>query len=115
MRSIRQSVLLDPIWRSPRSEHMWRMIPGVRAPLAVLVVATVAFPAATPAPPDQASPAPAANPATAVEKAITAAECTAEKLGTSVAATAIGEPVRAVTLSAPTWNDAAGAVPAHCR
>ena len=94
---------------------MWRLIPGVLAPLAVLVVATVAFPAAAPAPPDQASPAPAANPATAVAKAITAAECTAERLGTSVAATAIGEPVRAVTLSVPTWNDAAGAVPAHCR
>jgi feruloyl esterase len=91
------------------------MIPGVLAPLAVLVVATVAFSAAIPAPPDQGSAAPAANPATAMGKAITAAECTAERLGTSVAATAIGEPVRAVTLSAPAWNDATGTVPAHCR
>ena len=94
---------------------MWRMIPGVRVPLAVLVVATVASLAATPVPPDQASPAPAANPASAAGKAITAAECTAERLGSSIAPSAIGEPVRSVTLSAPSWvesaNGAAGALP----
>src|SRR5688572_31640571 len=94
---------------------MWRMIPGVLGPLAVLVVATVAFSAATPAPPDQASPSATAPVTNTAGKAITAADCTAERLGVSVAPSAIGEPVRAVTLSAPTWNDAAGAVPAHCR
>ena len=46
---------------------------------------------------------------------LTAAACTAERLGTSVAASAIGEPVRSVTLSAPSWVEAADCVPAHCR
>ena len=94
---------------------MLRMIPGVLAPLAALVVATVASLAATPVPPDQASPAPAANPASAAGKAITAAECTAERLGSSIAASAIGEPVRSVTLSAPSWVESANGAPAHCR
>ena len=47
--------------------------------------------------------------------AMTAADCVATKVGTSIAPSAIGEPVSSVTLSAPIWNDAAGAVPAHCR
>ena len=47
--------------------------------------------------------------------AMTAADCVATKIGTSIAPSAIGEPVSSVTLSAPVWNDAAGAVPAHCR
>jgi feruloyl esterase len=33
----------------------------------------------------------------------------------SVAPSAIGEPVRSVTLSAPTWVEATSGVPAHCR
>ena len=45
--------------------------------------------------------------------AITAADCTT-KAGISVAPSAIGEPVRGVTLSSA-WVEAAGAVPAHCR
>ena len=40
-------------------------------------------------------------------KTITAADCTAGRLGASVASSAIGEPVRSVTLSAPSWVDAA--------
>ncbi len=44
---------------------------------------------------------------------IAASDCTA-RAGTSVATSAIGEPVRSVTLS-PAWVDAAGPVPAHCR
>jgi hypothetical protein len=47
--------------------------------------------------------------------AFTAAACTSERLGTSVAAMAIGEPVRSVTLSAPSWVEAANGAPAHCR
>jgi feruloyl esterase len=47
--------------------------------------------------------------------AITAADCTAVKVGTSLASSAIGEPVRAVTLSEPTWVAATDDVPAHCR
>jgi hypothetical protein len=46
---------------------------------------------------------------------ITAANCTAVTLGTSIAPSAIGEPVRAVTLSEPSWIEAANNVPAHCR
>jgi len=94
---------------------MLRMVPGVFALLGVLAAATVALLAASAAPADQASPAPAANPATAVGKAITGAECTAERLGATIAPSAIGEPVRSVTLSAPTWVDATNGVPAHCR
>ena len=48
-------------------------------------------------------------------QSLAAADCTAERLGTSVAPSAIGEPVRSVTLSAPSWVEAANGVPAHCR
>ena len=46
---------------------------------------------------------------------ITAADCTAERLGTSVATSAIGEPVRSVTVSALSWVEAGNGVAAHCR
>jgi hypothetical protein len=46
---------------------------------------------------------------------ITASDCTAAKIGTSIEPSAIGEPVRAVTLSATAWVDAANGAPAHCR
>src|SRR5262245_19683956 len=45
----------------------------------------------------------------------TAADCTAERLGTSIPASSIGLPVRGVTLSAPVWTDVAGDVRAYCR
>jgi feruloyl esterase len=45
---------------------------------------------------------------------ITAADCTAAKVG-SISTSAIGEPVRAVTLSDPVWVEAANNAPAHCR
>jgi len=79
--------------------------------LAVALVLASAFLSATPVALDQAVPAPAAKPVAA----LTAAECTAERLGTTIASSAIGEPVRSVTLSAPTWVEAANGVPAHCR
>ena len=41
-------------------------------------------------------------------KVITEADCTAEKLGSSIPVSAIGEPVSGVTLSAPVWTNAAG-------
>ena len=47
-------------------------------------------------------------------KVISVADCTAEKLGATIPASAIGEPVSAVTLSQPVWNAAAGGNPAHC-
>jgi feruloyl esterase len=46
---------------------------------------------------------------------ITAVECSAERLGNSVPTSAIGEPVRGVTLAAPIWVDASDGVHAHCR
>jgi feruloyl esterase len=36
-------------------------------------------------------------------------------VGTSIETSAIGEPVRGVTLSSPAWVEAAGGAPAHCR
>ena len=42
----------------------------------------------------------------APSKMITESDCTAAKLGDSIPASAIGEPVSAVTLSAPRWNAA---------
>jgi hypothetical protein len=47
-------------------------------------------------------------------KAITEADCTAEKLGASIPVSAIGEPVSGVTLNAPAWTGAAGSNPAYC-
>src|SRR5689334_4464252 len=47
-------------------------------------------------------------------KTITEADCAAAKLGDSIPATAIGEPVSAVTLSAPRWNAAAKGLPPYC-
>jgi hypothetical protein len=46
------------------------------------------------------------------EAVITASECKAEKLGPAIPASAIGEPVSAVTLSDPVW--AADSTAAHC-
>jgi pimeloyl-ACP methyl ester carboxylesterase len=47
-------------------------------------------------------------------KTITEADCTALKLGDSIPASAIGEPVSAVTLSAPRWNAAAKGSAGYC-
>jgi hypothetical protein len=48
--------------------------------------------------------APGSKLPTATEnKVITAADVTAEKVGTSIPVSAIGEPVSAVNLSAPRW------------
>ena len=47
-------------------------------------------------------------------KTITEADCTAAKLGDSIPITSIGEPVSAVTLSAPRWNAAAKGLPPYC-
>jgi pimeloyl-ACP methyl ester carboxylesterase len=53
------------------------------------------------------------TPATPDNKTIAESDCTAEKLGSSIPASAVGEPVAGVTLSAPRWV-AAGAAPAYC-
>jgi feruloyl esterase len=46
-------------------------------------------------------------------KVITEADCTVEKLGSTIPANSIAEPVAAVTLSAPRWVPS-GNVPAYC-
>jgi feruloyl esterase len=46
---------------------------------------------------------------------IASSDCTAARTGTSIPPSAIGEPVRAVTLAEPSWVEAANNVPAHCR
>jgi hypothetical protein len=56
----------------------------------------------------KASPVPAEN------KVITEADCTAAKLGSTIPAASIGEPVSGVTLNAPAWTAAAGSNPAYC-
>src|SRR5262245_12148467 len=45
---------------------------------------------------------------------ITVADCVAEKVGASIPASRIGEPVSAVTLASPRWMAASGNTPAHC-
>jgi hypothetical protein len=49
----------------------------------------------------------------APNKVITAADVTVEKVGTSIPASAIGEPVGGVTLAAPQWVDATETVEAY--
>jgi hypothetical protein len=45
---------------------------------------------------------------------ITEADCTVDKLGSTIPVSAIGEPVSGVTLSAPVWNAPGGVNPAFC-
>lgn len=45
-------------------------------------------------------------------RSLSEAECTAERLGASIPAAAIGEPVSGVTLDAPAWTAATATVPA---
>ena len=47
-------------------------------------------------------------------KTITEADCTTAELGDNIPVSAIGEPVSAVTISAPSWNAAAKGLPAYC-
>jgi hypothetical protein len=53
--------------------------------------------------------------AAAAAARVTAAECTAARIGTAIEASAIGEPVRAVTVSEPSWVEATNTASAHCR
>ena len=61
----------------------------------------------------QAPASPASVPSKPGDKVISAADCTVERLGTSVPPSAIGEPVRSVTLSTPAWIDASNGAAAH--
>ncbi len=46
--------------------------------------------------------------------AITEADCTIEKLGSSIPVSAIGEPVSGVTLKSPVWTKATASTPGYC-
>ena len=92
---------------------MRRLIRVAVGSIALVTVATIPFLDAAPAT-DQASPR-AASSAAATGAGMTPAECTAARLGATIASSAIGEPVRGVTLSAPSWVEAANGIAAHCR
>lgn len=53
--------------------------------------------------------------ADASEVRVTVAQCTAERIGTSIDPSAIGAPVRSVTLVTVSWVEPANNVPAYCR
>ena len=76
---------------------------------AVLCLLGAPMPAQTPASPESALRR------LAPDIVITAADCTSTEVGTSIEPSAIGAPVRSVTLSPPAWVEAANNVPAHCR
>jgi hypothetical protein len=62
-----------------------------------------------------AVPAPGSRmPLPAENKVITEADCTAAKLGVSIPASAIGEPVSGVTLNAPVWTGGTNSASAYC-
>jgi len=48
------------------------------------------------------------------DKVITVSDCAPAKLGNSIPASSIGEPVAIVTLREPRWTAATGVVPAYC-
>src|SRR5687768_11406993 len=66
-----------------------------------------------------AAQAPTSTPVAAVragnDVTISAADCVAEKIGTTIAIERIGEPVRRVTLAPPVWTEATANAPAYCR
>jgi feruloyl esterase len=76
----------------------------------VAIVASASVGGQAPAPPGAA----AAGAALGAPVTLGETDCTADRVGTSVDVRAIGEGVRAVTLSAPRWTPAAGAAPAYC-
>jgi hypothetical protein len=73
--------------------------------LAATVRATAVAPAQTAAP---AAPA-------VTDVTISAADCVAEKIGTTIPIERIGERVRRVTLAPPVWTEATANAPAYCR
>ena len=94
---------------------MFRMVPGVFAPLGALAVATVAVLAARCRAGRPGESGSGGESGHRGRQGHRGGECTAERLGATMAPSTIGEPVRSVTLSAPSWNEAANGVPAHCR
>jgi len=62
-----------------------------------------------------AAPGGQASPRTGVDVSIASDACTTAKIGSEVPADRIGEPVRRVTLAAPTWIAETATSPAYCR
>ena len=87
----------------------------MRACLATVVVLAAGsmLVAQEPSRPTQ-TPAGGATPGLTEVRAITAADCTAAKLGSGIPVAAIGEPVSDVTLGVPQWHAEANGVPAYC-
>jgi hypothetical protein len=93
----------------------------MNVPLSALTLATVFVLAGMPAMPAigveaQSAPqvATAPLPDLGERKTITEADCTATKLGTTIPAATIGEPVSNVMLTEPKWTPAADTAPAFC-
>jgi feruloyl esterase len=63
----------------------------------------------------QATPTPAVAVRATNDVTISAADCIAEKIGTSIPVGRIGEPVGRVTLAPPVWTAATANAPAYCR
>ena len=89
-------------------------MPAMRTHRALVVAAVLCLfgapmPAQTPASPESALRRLAPN------VVITTADCTPAEVGASIESSAIGAPVRGVTLSPPAWVEATDTVPAHCR
>src|SRR5688572_32498930 len=61
------------------------------------------------------APAPQKSATTSAPIAITAADCTVDKLGTTIPNDKIGEPVRRVTISSAAWTAETANAPAYCR
>jgi feruloyl esterase len=86
--------------------------------LALIALSAILIPVAVPAAPPGPGPGkgPGHHPRVpGPDVVIEQADCTAAKLGTDIPTDLIGEPVSAVTLSAPVWVQAAGQNPAYCR
>ena len=75
---------------------------NIGLPLFAFIAFTASLPAVEPI------PAPGSKLAAAEDKVITQQVVTAEKVGSSIPVSAIGEPVSAVRLSPPQWNPANG-------
>ena len=92
----------------PRRRPMfprWAAVVGLAGLAAVRATAGTQAPTPTPA-----IAVPSSNDVT-----VSAADCIAGKIGTTIPIQRIGEPVRRVTLAPPVWTDATANAPAYCR
>ncbi len=89
---------------------------GLAALLAVGLSACGGGGGSTPLPTDPEGGGPVFTPREVpADVSITAADCSAAKIGSAIDTALIGEPLGSITLAAPSWVAAAGATPAHCR